>query len=244
MALVNCPECGKANVSDTAESCPECGFSIKKHYEQIRRKEQREQEKVALEEKERIEYEKLLPELEQKIKDVDYNTKLREKPSLLNTIFRGQGSGLTWACIIVFILCFVLAIATGGNALFVVLIALDVLFGIFWFAIGYGDYKSFLHLYENQPSLDKLKNDKKEALRKEYKEIAHNLAVYGTRKAPEIKIPTYSSINNNTLKCPVCGSTNVKRISDLNRTVSVATLGLASSKIGKQYECGKCKHKW
>mgnify|MGYP000169820002 CR=1 FL=1 len=25
MALVNCPDCGKMNVSDTAEHCPECG---------------------------------------------------------------------------------------------------------------------------------------------------------------------------------------------------------------------------
>lgn len=45
--------------------------------------------------------------------------------------------------------------------------------------------------------------------------------------------------------CPICGSKkNVRRISDMNRAVSVATLGLASSKIGKQYECTHCKHKW
>ena len=30
MALVNCPDCGKMNVSDTAEHCPECGYAIKK----------------------------------------------------------------------------------------------------------------------------------------------------------------------------------------------------------------------
>lgn len=185
-----------------------------------------------------------MPELERKIKDIDYNTKQREKPSLAKTLFNDQGSWLTWASVILFILFLWLAIATKGNALFIILLVLDVLFGIFWFALGYSEYKSSLNDYENQPSLDKMKADKKEALRKEYKGIAHNLAVYGTRKAPEIKIPTYSSINTNTLKCPVCGSTNVKRISDLNRTVSVATLGLASSKIGKQYECGKCKHKW
>lgn len=45
-------------------------------------------------------------------------------------------------------------------------------------------------------------------------------------------------------KCPICGSTNTERISTLNRTVSVATVGLASSKIGKQYQCKNCKHKW
>lgn len=45
--------------------------------------------------------------------------------------------------------------------------------------------------------------------------------------------------------CPVCGSKNyVKRISMLNRSASIAVVGLASSKIGKQYECTHCKHKW
>lgn len=45
-------------------------------------------------------------------------------------------------------------------------------------------------------------------------------------------------------KCPVCGSTNISKNSTFNGTVSVATVGLASSKIGKQYECKNCKHKW
>ncbi len=44
--------------------------------------------------------------------------------------------------------------------------------------------------------------------------------------------------------CPVCGSRNVSKISTLNRSASVAAFGLASSKIGKQYECKSCKHKW
>ena len=43
--------------------------------------------------------------------------------------------------------------------------------------------------------------------------------------------------------CPICGKKeNVVRISSLNRTASVATFGLASAKIGKQYECKHCKH--
>lgn len=32
MALVKCPECGRENVSDTAEVCPNCGFNIKLYY--------------------------------------------------------------------------------------------------------------------------------------------------------------------------------------------------------------------
>lgn len=44
--------------------------------------------------------------------------------------------------------------------------------------------------------------------------------------------------------CPMCQSNNTRRITTLNRAVSVSMVGLASSKIGKQYECLKCKHKW
>lgn len=47
-----------------------------------------------------------------------------------------------------------------------------------------------------------------------------------------------------TPKCPVCGSKNIKNISTMNRAVSVAAFGLASSKIGKQYECRNCNHKF
>lgn len=28
MSLINCPECGKQNVSDTAKACPQCGFDV------------------------------------------------------------------------------------------------------------------------------------------------------------------------------------------------------------------------
>lgn len=46
------------------------------------------------------------------------------------------------------------------------------------------------------------------------------------------------------ISCPVCKSKKVKRISTSSRVVSVAMIGLASSKIGKQYECDSCHHKW
>lgn len=45
-------------------------------------------------------------------------------------------------------------------------------------------------------------------------------------------------------KCSVCGSTKINKISTANRLTSVFAFGLASSKIGKQYECKSCKHKW
>ena len=45
-------------------------------------------------------------------------------------------------------------------------------------------------------------------------------------------------------KCPNCGSTNTVRITTVNRMASVAAVGIASGKIGKQFECKNCKYKW
>ncbi|MGN1136013.1 MAG: hypothetical protein ACI4SF_07320 [Oscillospiraceae bacterium] len=50
--------------------------------------------------------------------------------------------------------------------------------------------------------------------------------------------------SGNVPKCPTCGSTNVDKISTLNRAVSIGFLGLASDKIGKQFSCKDCGYKW
>jgi uncharacterized Zn finger protein (UPF0148 family) len=51
MALINCPECGRENVSDTALACPICGYGVWEHFERIKREEEEarvKQEKGAL----------------------------------------------------------------------------------------------------------------------------------------------------------------------------------------------------
>ena len=45
-------------------------------------------------------------------------------------------------------------------------------------------------------------------------------------------------------KCPSCGSTNVSKISVVNRMVSTGLFGLASSKIGKTHKCNNCGSTW
>ena len=34
MSLINCPECGRENVSDSAVACPGCGFGIKQYIDE------------------------------------------------------------------------------------------------------------------------------------------------------------------------------------------------------------------
>lgn len=41
MALIKCPECGREKVSDSAVSCPDCGYGIKEHFLEIEREQQK-----------------------------------------------------------------------------------------------------------------------------------------------------------------------------------------------------------
>lgn len=51
-------------------------------------------------------------------------------------------------------------------------------------------------------------------------------------------------MNKPIIRCPSCGSNKTARISTSSRVISVAAVGLASSKIGKTMECKACGHKW
>lgn len=49
MAIIKCPECNH-DVSDTAVACPSCGYGIKKHFDDIKLQEKRqEQQRIAAE---------------------------------------------------------------------------------------------------------------------------------------------------------------------------------------------------
>ena len=44
-----------------------------------------------------------------------------------------------------------------------------------------------------------------------------------------------------TITCPYCQSTDTKKITTTGRMFSTGLFGLASSKVGKQWHCNKCK---
>ena len=58
------------------------------------------------------------------------------------------------------------------------------------------------------------------------------------------KQETKAIIEASKPRCPHCNSTNIEKISTVNRATSIAMTGLASGKIGKQYKCKNCKHMW
>lgn len=45
---------------------------------------------------------------------------------------------------------------------------------------------------------------------------------------------------NNIPHCPICNSTNIKKISSTERVTSVAMLGIFSKKINKSFKCKNC----
>lgn len=162
MALIKCPECGKT-VSNSANSCPNCGFGIKKHIEEIARQR--------AERKEKEEQEKIDREL---MKNISLPPKPK-KPLL--------------------------------------------------FADSDRKYINALKMYE-------LSQKDPDAYRKRILEAQRVVANAEAQKWL------------NRPKCPQCGSDNIEKISTTSRAISVATVGLASNKIGKQYKCKKCKHMW
>lgn len=50
--------------------------------------------------------------------------------------------------------------------------------------------------------------------------------------------------NPQLIKCPYCQSTSCNKIGTVKRSLSVALLGIASSKIGKQWHCNNCGSEW
>lgn len=225
MALVSCPECGKSNVSDTAISCPECGFAVKDYFDKIKKEEKRinEKNKISLP-KEKIEkIKKLEKEKEEK------ETKSRLATRIKNSSKQIMGSLLgLFICLPITIICWcfsyhgdlgicivIFGIATFGSAILLIDGIQEKVSATKDYEIAQKDFEKYRKLQD-----DKLKASRE--IGKAY--VAQNKIIHP--------------------QCPLCGSRNTERISTINRTISVATVGFASSKIGKQYQCKNCKHKW
>ena len=78
-----------------------------------------------------------------------------------------------------------------------------------------------------------------------YDYIDKKIKDYKEKYAEEMSKPIPKP-EQNIPRCPTCGCTNIKKLDSFDRGLSVFAWGLASSKIGKQFEClnPKCKYKW
>lgn len=185
MALVTCPECGRENVSDSAESCPNCGYGIKSHFEKVRTAQRKKE----------------IHELKLQ------NVAMPDEPKKMNVAY--------W-----------LAIFGGIGALcwFIFSPMMGILMLVFVCWMCYEGSKQY------DKELEKY-NLAKSDFEKYQQEVVHKEELQALNEALKPR-------------CPQCNSTNIQKISTTDRAVSVAMVGVASGKIGKQYKCKDCKHMW
>ncbi len=228
MALMNCPECGKENVSTTASACPNCGFAIKEYIaNRVRQQEIRQNELREAREKEaEIRRRKAA---EQRRKETEATRQADAIKNLqieiaANTKYMLVSVGV---CVGTFLFACMLAFFSIKLLGYLFMAAAFIAFFAFCYFLG-----------EKQSRVKDL-----DLAKQKYEEYEKLLGSWA-EETERYQQAQHKQWEANHPICPACGSRNTSRISTLNRTASVATFGLASSKIGKQYECKACKHKW
>lgn len=255
MALIKCPECGRENVSDMAESCPTCGYGIKAHFDRI--KKQQIAQESQRQQRERQERERSLRQAEedQKYKEYEYEVNIEQqkiasttkpiKPNYFVYLFSKDIRFLTLLVVVGPLLTLLFCVTAQVDAFVLVLYAaIGLIIAPVWliwtFIAHRGEikaYKEELELYNtNRTEWERQKEQQKANVESRYRARAH-YEIENKYNPPAPK-------TTNQIKCPICGSTNVEKISTIDRSFSVAMVGLASGKIGKQYKCKKCKHMW
>lgn len=166
---------------------------------------------------ERIEREKIQQEMQKKKEEYEQRRISNVKKPEKPTAFNGL--------MFFGILCLI------GGVLCIVMPEM-AMFSLFEFGVGawlcYEGYKQYNKKKEAyELSLKNFEEYQKQQIKEEDER----------RRREEIRIA-------NAVKCPMCNSPNTERIGSVDRAVSVAMVGVASGKIGKQYKCKNCKHMW
>ena len=216
MALIKCPECGKEKVSDTADSCPECGFGIKSYYNDLKN----EEAKRLNIEKKKEDFLQSLEMPEEPVKEMcSYET--RQVLIGVGMILFGGISALIYiqgrVYSIPFLLFFFILICIGISQIYNAYSSLNI------------RYKQLMEVYnESLKDESKYKQNKLE----EFMEIENYIENSNNERI----------LNNNEekkIKCPKCGST---QITAGKRGYKVTTGMIGSSTVLNT--CMKCGHQW
>ena len=233
MALINCPECGK-EISDKSTQCIHCGFplsAIKKEEQTTKEIVSNTQNTVAYSSYD-VEYIENITSKEDD-KDID----LRQIQDCIiekydKAIFNTSITSMVFC--VTFIITFYLAFDIGFSSILLDIIASVLgLFSVLVIITA--------RSYFNGRNL--AKSNIKEYIKSKYAKDYNVLSLIEKQKKAEEERKKQQWKYEHP-ECPICKSHNTRRITTASRAVSVATVGLASSKIGKQYECLTCKHKW
>ncbi len=250
MALIDCPECGR-EVSNAADSCPHCGYPVKKYIEDMQKKrlEYERQQKKEKEQVKKIEVNTEKKNAKQKTKSEAKETtkypvdnkkakKLEEKIKLFSNLFLITAIIGVLGFLGIFIGFFV------DSPYFMIVVLICAISGAALAFICDQIMKTYkLKLRVAKGEFANLEEAKKQA-EKAWIEAEMKKAETERKQAEEEKKRKIEIAKAQRPKCPLCGGSNTARISTAGKVISTAALGLASSTIGKQYQCFDCKHKW
>lgn len=228
MALVKCPECGREKVSDSAEACPDCGYGIKAHFEEIKQEEERKEQIRKAEEAKRIAEIEAKTRKEERIKSVP----ALEKPQLKAPIVT---LGISALCFLLGVLQLSeseweaeRSIAHGnGDPHF---------YGILYIVIGIGLVCYGIHLFSKRMETYKLSKTnleeyQRQVIREQDLEMASLQAAAAARAREEAMKP----------ECPYCHSHNTAKITATAKAMNTAMFGVLGQKRNYQWHCNKCR---
>lgn len=238
MALINCPECD-GMVSTQASSCPHCGCPITQISDTnwfVFKNKDISEIMDCLEKGKMVSAgvsaHSLFPEENHKQIECeiwDHFRAFKESklpnlcpsPTVLSFSYNGKSYDVSRS---------VWHIDKSGN----LKSAIKELF----FAFDYGNVKD---LQEETYRLATIVNDIQENVRR-FK--AENGSISYPRWFIQWEKDIDELAQQNTPKCPTCGSTNIKQLNALHRGVSFGLFGIASKTARSQFVCNKCGHKW
>lgn len=112
MALIKCPECGK-EISDSADVCPNCGFSIKSYIQTMEAEQAEIKLKQKFEQLKEFQKAQLQPELKKELADVD-KEQLPSRPVFKDVFFDNKGNmAILWSLLGAFGLVFGILLKTS-----------------------------------------------------------------------------------------------------------------------------------
>lgn len=246
MALVKCPECGRENVSDSAESCPGCGYGIKNHYDRIK------SEKI---ERERLEKEKeMIRKYQEDEEQREIETKKRED-DFIKSIPPMERNHFFIPILELLFSAFVFSI--GFNKYLKVSetdIRLCVLHEesdprIPWtllMAAGialicYGLYLLIKDIKRYHMSSTNLEGYQQMIYKERYVPVSSSCNNKKEKDDIYDRIAAEERMKLENIKCPFCSSNNVTKITNTEKVVNIALFGIFGQKRKYQWHCNNCK---
>ena len=214
MALIQCPECGRKNISDTAETCPSCGFKVHDYIlaqERIRQ-EAKEAARLALENDV-----KRKREAEEQRKRLDA-VQMPAKPSIVPYVLAAS------LCLVTTISSIVVMVVDGFSLLFFLLALVFAIFCPAMICLYRDALKRYRLAQTDFPSYQQI------VLKEEDQRAREEAA----RQAQKLQTKRYTPV-----RCPKCGSASIATV---NRGYSLIWGFIGSGQPVNV--CQSCGHKF